>query len=167
MERSQAFASANGATISYKTVGSGPPIIVIPGVLSIAADFDAFANALAETFTVHTIERRGRGKSSPQDAGYSIAVDCEDVFALQKETHARCLFGHSYGGLIALETARNNALVKKVAVYEPGVSVDGSIETAWFSSYKRLLARDKRLMRSLSSPLPPVRLAQKLRLAGY
>jgi len=108
MERSQAFTSANGATIHYQTVGSGPPSVVIPGGLSIAADFDAFANVLAESFTVHTIERRGRGRSSPQDAGYSIAVECEDLCTLQKATQATCLFGHSYGGLIALEAARNN-----------------------------------------------------------
>ncbi|MGD0482565.1 MAG: alpha/beta hydrolase [Terracidiphilus sp.] len=145
MGRGQVFLSTSGATISYKTVGYGPPIIVIPGALSVAADFDALANALAEAFTVYTIERRGRGQSSPQDAGYSIAVDCEDALALQKRTQARCLFGHSYGGLIALETARSNVFVKKVAVYEPGVSVNGSIPTTWFSEYKHLLAQDKRL----------------------
>lgn len=145
MERSRAFTSTNGATIGYRTVGSGPAVIVIPGVLSGAADFDAFANVLAESFTVHTLERRGRGCSSPQDAGYSIAVEREDVIALQKKTHAIFLFGHSYGGLIALETARNNALVKKVAVYEPGVSVNGSIPTTWASKYERLLAQNKRL----------------------
>jgi hypothetical protein len=31
-----------------------------------AADYAAFARALAERFTVHTIERRGRGESGPQ-----------------------------------------------------------------------------------------------------
>ncbi|MGO9597757.1 MAG: alpha/beta fold hydrolase [Isosphaeraceae bacterium] len=144
MERSQAFASANGAKIGYQTVGSGPPVIVIPGGLSIAADFDTFANVLAESFTVHTIERRGRGRSSPQDAGYCVAIERENVCALQKKTLATCLCGHSYGGLIALETARNNMFVKKVAVYEPGVSVNGSIPTTWTSKCERLLAQDKR-----------------------
>ena len=74
-----------------------------------------------------------------------MAIECEDVCALQRETQASCLFGHSYGGLIALETARNNALVRKVAVYEPGVSVDGSIPVGWVGNYDRLLAHDKRL----------------------
>lgn len=145
MQRSQAVASANGATIHYQTVGSGPPLIVVPGGMSIAADFDAFANVLAESFTVHVIERRGRGRSSPQDSGYSIAVECEDLCTLQKATQATCLFGHSYGGLIALEAARNNALAKRVAVYEPGVSVNGSIPTTWASQYERFLAQDRRL----------------------
>jgi pimeloyl-ACP methyl ester carboxylesterase len=145
MERSQAFTSGNGATISYRTVGSGPAVIVIPGVLSIAADFDTFADVLAESFTVHTIERRGRGYSSPQDSGYCMAIERADVIALQEKTRAAFLFGHSYGGLIALETARNNALVKKVAVYEPGISVNGSIPTTWASKYERLLVQNKQL----------------------
>src|ERR1035441_686610 len=145
MERSRAFASVNGATIGYRTVGSGPAVVVIPGVLSVAADYDTFAEVAAENFTVHTLERRGRGCSSPQESGYCMAIEREDVIALQKETHATFLFGHSYGGLIALEAARNNALVKKVAVYEPGVSVNSSIPVAWISDYDRLLAQGKRL----------------------
>src|SRR5208282_5266511 len=39
----QTLASTNGATIGYQTVGSGPSVIVIPGALSIAADFETFA----------------------------------------------------------------------------------------------------------------------------
>jgi pimeloyl-ACP methyl ester carboxylesterase len=145
MERTQTLATADGATVDYRTVGSGLSVIVIPGMLSIAADFDTFSNALAENFTVHTIERRGRGRSSPQDAGYCMEIEREDARALQKHTQAAYLFGHSYGGLIALETARNNALVKKIAVYEPGLSVNASIPITWAPRYERLLAQNKRL----------------------
>jgi predicted alpha/beta superfamily hydrolase len=42
------------------------------------------------------------------------------------------IVGHSYGGLIALEVARNNEAFNKIAVYEPGVSIDGSMP--WSSS---------------------------------
>jgi hypothetical protein len=92
--------SKDGTTISYLSIGGGPSVLVLPGVLSMAADYAAFARALAEHFTVHTIERRGRGES-----------------------------GHSYGGLVALEVARNNTAFTKIAVYEPGVSIDGSMPT--------------------------------------
>jgi predicted alpha/beta superfamily hydrolase len=47
------------------------------------------------------------------------------VLALQAATGASFLVGHSYGGLIALEVARNNKDFNKIAVYEPGVSIDG------------------------------------------
>jgi len=141
----QTLASTIGATIGYQTVGSGPSVIVIPGALSIAADFETFANALAANFTVHTMERRGRGRSSPQDAGYCMAVERNDVGALQAHTQAAYLFGHSYGGRIALESARNSVLIKKVAVYEPGISVKGSIATTWATRYGHLVAQNKRL----------------------
>src|SRR5690242_19697557 len=115
--------SKDGAKISYITIGSGPSIIVIPGALSIAEGYVAFANALAEHFTVHIKQRRGRGLSSPQGDDYSILKECEDVLSIQQQTGSSLLVGHSYGGLVALEFARNNPTLTKLAVYEPGVSI--------------------------------------------
>jgi pimeloyl-ACP methyl ester carboxylesterase len=135
--------SRDGTRIGYFSVGTGPAVLVIPGVLSMAADYAAFARALSEHFTVHTIERRGRGESGPQGDDYSIVKECEDVFALQAETGAALLVGHSYGGLVALEVARNNKAFGKIAVYEPGVSIDGSMPTAWMPGYERKLAEKR------------------------
>ena len=143
--KDETLISTDGATIGYRTVGHGPSIIVVPGVLSIAADFDDFASALAETFTVHTIERRGRGRSAPQGTRYSIATECDDLRALREKTGSSYLFGHSYGGLIVLEAARNNPKLKRIAVYEPGVSVDRSMPVDWSSQYEGLLAQGSRL----------------------
>ena len=64
--------SRDGTRIGYLSVGGGPSVLVVPGVLSMAADYAAFARALSEHFTVHTIERRGRGESGPQGDDYSI-----------------------------------------------------------------------------------------------
>src|ERR1044071_8055148 len=58
--------SADGTPISYRTTGTGPGLIIVPGALALATDFDRLAAALAARFTVHTIERRGRGASGPQ-----------------------------------------------------------------------------------------------------
>jgi len=135
-----AVLSQDGAKISYLTMGSGPSVLVIPGALSIAADYAAFASALAEHFTVHIIERRGRGGSSPQGDDYSMLKESEDVLALQAETGASLLVGHSFGGLVALEVARNNRALTKIAVYEPGVSIAGSIPMGWMPGYEKKLA---------------------------
>jgi pimeloyl-ACP methyl ester carboxylesterase len=135
--------SRDGTRIGYLSVGAGPAVLVIPGVLSMAADYAAFARALSEHFTVHIIERRGRGESGPQGDDYSIVKECEDVIALQAETGAALLVGHSYGGLIALEVGRNNQAVRKIAVYEPGVSIDGSMPTAWMPGYQKKLSEKK------------------------
>jgi pimeloyl-ACP methyl ester carboxylesterase len=132
--------SRDGTTISYLSVGSGPSVIVIPGALSMAADYAAFARALAEQFTAYTIERRGRGESGPQGDDYSVVKEREDVLALQQQTGAAFLVGHSFGGLVALEVARNNQALTKLAVYEPGVSIDGSIPMGWMPGYEKKLA---------------------------
>jgi pimeloyl-ACP methyl ester carboxylesterase len=137
--------SEDGTTIGYHTTGIGPGIIVIPGAMSTADDYDAFATELATNFTVHTIERRGRGVSGPQGPHYRISKECEDVAAVTAQTGARYLVGHSYGGLIALEAARGNTALTKLAVYEPGVSVDGLIPMSWIPSYQQSLAEHKYL----------------------
>jgi pimeloyl-ACP methyl ester carboxylesterase len=137
--------SVDGTTISYLTVGSGPSVLVIPGVLSTATDYASFARALAQHFAVSTIERRGRGASGPQGDDYSILKECEDVLALRQEIGASLLVGHSYGGLIALEVTRNNRAFSKIAVYEPGVSIDGSMPIDWIPRYESQLAEEKHL----------------------
>src|SRR2546423_6863064 len=142
-DSTHAVLSQDGAKISYPTMGSGPSVLVIPGALSLAADYVAFARALAEHFTVHIIERRGRGESSPQGDDYSMVKECEDVLALQQKTGASFLVGHSFGGLVALEVARNNTALTKIAVYEPGVSIDGSIPMDWKPGYEKKLAEKK------------------------
>lgn len=142
---SRTVRSNDGTTISYRTVGQGPAVIVIPGAMSTADDYAAFADALGENFTVHTIERRGRGLSGPQGDHYGIGKECEDVAALRDQTGARYLVGHSYGGLVALEAARNNTALTKIAVYEPGVSVDGGISMRWVPGYQQRLAERRYL----------------------
>jgi pimeloyl-ACP methyl ester carboxylesterase len=137
--------SQDGTAVGFLSVGEGPAVLVIPGVLSMASDYAAFARALAERFTVHTIERRGRGRSGPQGDGYGIRKECEDVLALQRETGARFIVGHSYGGLVALEVARGNGVFAKIALYEPGVSIDGSMPVRWMPGYEKKLAEKKNL----------------------
>ena len=141
-ERSTSMlASRDGSPVGYTSVGYGPSVIVIPGALSTASTYDEFARQLAGNgFAVHVIERRGRGASGPQGDSYGMATERDDVLALQEITSACYLVGHSYGGLIALEAARGNGALAKVAVYEPGVSIGGSIPVDWIPAFERRLA---------------------------
>jgi pimeloyl-ACP methyl ester carboxylesterase len=145
VDTTQSVISQDGAKICYLSMGSGPAVLVIPGALSVAADYTAFGRALAEHFTVHIIERRGRGGSSPQGADYSIQKECEDARAVLTATGASLLVGHSFGGLVALEVARKNPTCAKVAVYEPGVSINGSIPMNWMPAYQERLAHQDNL----------------------
>jgi pimeloyl-ACP methyl ester carboxylesterase len=60
-------------------------------------------------------------------------------------TSSRAVFGHSFGGLIALETARRTNIFDAVVVYEPGVPIRGQIPTGWMNDYQRCLERGDRL----------------------
>jgi pimeloyl-ACP methyl ester carboxylesterase len=144
-ERTGSLESRDGTKVSFVTVGAGPAVIVVPGALSVAAEYAAFARALAEHFTVHTIERRGRGLSGPQGDDYSVDKEVSDVLALQSLTGATFLVGHSFGGLVALEAARRNQSLAKMALYEPAVSIDGSIPTAWMAACETKLGERKDL----------------------
>jgi pimeloyl-ACP methyl ester carboxylesterase len=137
--------SKDGTVINFHKSGSGPALILIHGVLSSSSDYLKVARHLGKHFTVYIIERRGRGCSGLQGIEYNIEKECEDIEALQEIAQATILLGHSYGGLIAMEYARKNTLLKKIVVYEPGVSVDGAISMEWVPKYKRLLAEKKYL----------------------
>jgi pimeloyl-ACP methyl ester carboxylesterase len=129
--------SADGTPVEYLSVGQGPDVIVVPGALALAGDLAAFATLLAERHTVHVVQRRGRGGSGPQGDRYGIARECEDIEAVRARTGARLIFGASFGGLVALRAACGSTAFDAVAVYEPGVSADGSIPVGWIDRARR------------------------------
>ena len=127
-------------SVDVTTTGRGPGLVVVPGGTRRARHYAALAAALADAYTVHVIERRGRGRSPEQGADYGLDVEMADVVEVLEETGARQIFGHSYGGLIALHVALW-AELDRVIAYEPAVSVDGSIPSGWLPRYEELLAR--------------------------
>jgi pimeloyl-ACP methyl ester carboxylesterase len=137
--------SGDGTAIAYYTLGSGPPVLVVPGALSMASDYLVLAQTLAEHLEVHVVERRGRGQSGPQGSEYGMTKECEDVVAVLAQTGATRVVGHSFGGLVALEAARTNPTIMRLAVYEPGVSIGGSIGMRWAADYERKLQEGKPL----------------------
>jgi pimeloyl-ACP methyl ester carboxylesterase len=136
--------SRDRTAISYETLGAGEGLLVLGGAWRTARDYLSFARALASSFAVHLVDRRGRGGSGPQGENYSIERELEDLFAIQAQTEATIVFGHSYGGLVALEAARRSMVFSDVVVYEPGVPVAGSIPLSWITCYRALLAAGDR-----------------------
>lgn len=107
--RTPTVTSADGTTIRYTTLGTGEAVIVVGGVLSTARDYMGLGRVLAESFTVHVMNRRGRGASGSQGPNYSTERECEDLLALQAQTGAERVFGHSYGGFVAIQAARSTS----------------------------------------------------------
>ena len=139
---SSTLESADGTKIAYQTLGTGAGLIVVGGVLSTARNYMDLGRELASSFTVHLMERRGRGASGPQGPGYGVEMECEDLLAMRAEIGAERVFGHSYGGFVALQTARRAAAFRQIAVYEPAVVLDGAPAPAWLDPYRELLAHD-------------------------
>ncbi|QHW32013.1 alpha/beta hydrolase [Paenibacillus rhizovicinus] len=138
--------SADGTAIGYRRLGNGPGLVLIHGAFVSGEDYEKLAAELADVFTVYNVDRRGRLNSGPQGDRYCMERECEDALAVLRATGSKWLFGHSYGGLIALELARTcpDALTK-AAVYEPGVSTNGEFPTDWLPAYKNAMARGKSL----------------------
>ena len=152
MYRKGSVVSADGTTIGYRQVGSGPGVILLHGSMLAAQDFMKLATALADEFTVTVPDRRGRGLSGPHGAGYGIDREVEDVQALLKQTGAARVFGLSSGALIGLRTARVTPAIEKLALYEPPLSVNGSVPVEWLPRYRRELA-DGRIAAALVTVL--------------
>ena len=118
--------AADGTTISFRTVGHGPGLILLPGALLTAQDFDGLARALGDRgFTVHTLDRRGRGESGPQGPQYSAELECHDIATVQAKTGATFIVGHSFGGFLTLEAMSAGQQYRRAALYEPGVLLGG------------------------------------------
>ncbi len=136
--------SRDGTAISYQTLGAGEGLVVLGGAWRTARDYLSFARAPTSSFMVHLVDRRGRGGSGPQGENYSIVRELEDLSAVREQTEATIVFGHSYGGLVALEAARRSTVFSDVVVYEPAVALAGSIPLSWIARYRELLAAGDR-----------------------
>jgi pimeloyl-ACP methyl ester carboxylesterase len=132
--------SRDGTVIGYRQAGQGPGVILLHGGMQAAQNLTRLAGALADAFTVYVPDRRGRGLSGPPGDHYSIDAECADVDALARATGAARLFGLSSGAIIALQAALVLPAIRRVAVYEPPLSVNHSTPTGWAARYDREVA---------------------------
>src|SRR5690349_9740352 len=133
--------SADGTTIGYRQIGNGPGLIVVHGGARASHHYLRLAELLSNSYTVYLPDRRGRGLSGPKGEDYSITREVEDLRVLVQKTNAHMLFGHSAGGFIALE-ATMALPIHKLALYEPAISIDGSVDFRWIDPVEKAFARN-------------------------
>ena len=122
--------SPDGTRIAVFTSGDGPPIVLVHGAAADHTTFRVIGPRLAERYTVHAIDRRGRGGSG-DTLPYAIEREYADIAAVVGAIgdHAPAgvpVIGHSYGGRCALGAALLTHAVAAVVCYEgaptpPGV----------------------------------------------
>jgi pimeloyl-ACP methyl ester carboxylesterase len=139
------------SSVKFDSVGHGPGLVVLPGGTRRAHHYDKMAAALADQFTVHLVDRRGRGASPPMDGDYCLDTEVNDALEVIEETKSEQVFGHSYGGLIALHVALRRDL-ERLILFEPAVSLDGAFDLSWLKPIRN--ARDYALFLTTMEFMP-------------
>jgi pimeloyl-ACP methyl ester carboxylesterase len=132
--------SRDGTRIAFRSVGDGPAIVVLHGAMETAQSHLDLAAELAARARIVLPDRRGRGASGPAHPDDGIARQVEDLEAVIAGTGARALIGVSAGALVALEAARTLPDVDRMALFEPPLSIDGSIATEWLDRFDAEIA---------------------------
>jgi pimeloyl-ACP methyl ester carboxylesterase len=118
----QTVSSDDGTRIAFERHGDGPPLLLLHGGLT-RRYWDPLVPQFADDYTVIAPDRRGRGDSGDR-VEYSIDHEVADARAVVDAVDGDpVLFGHSFGGLQAIETARV-ASVAGVVAYEPAYLAD-------------------------------------------
>lgn len=133
--------TADGTTIGYRQLGAGPGLLILHGGGRASQHYLGLATLLADTYTVSIPDRRGRGLSGPIGPGYDLRRACEDVQVLMEATGAELIFGHSGGAMIALEAALRLPIAA-LMLYEPPVSIGGSLPLGWFPPFEQAIAQN-------------------------
>lgn len=118
--RSTHFHRAGAELTAAVVDGDGPPLVIVPGVMSDAAGWRPVVERLGVTNPVVTINRRGRVPSGPLGDDYSVRTEIDDLHHILDTLGGGVeLFGWSYGGLIALEAACERTDLRSLIAYEP------------------------------------------------
>lgn len=137
--RTQVTSPVDGGSLEMVSVGAGPGVVVVEGGGTDAAVYRRLAERLAPHFTVHVYNRRGRGNSSPRPEDYGLSTEVRDLGAILDATGASRVIGHSVGGFLALAAARELP-IRRLALADPTVNVDGMFPSDYLPEFERLVA---------------------------
>ena len=110
--------SADGTTLAFDQLGSGPPLVLVSGAMCGRRADEAIAAALAERFTVLNYDRRGRGDSG-EIGPYAVEREIEDLAAvLDAAGGSAVVVGLSSGGALVLLAAAAGLPVSAAVIWE-------------------------------------------------
>ena len=118
--RSLRFERAGTTLTALMRDGAGSPLVLVPGVMADAESWRPVVDGIHLPNPVIVVNRRGRAPSGPLGRSYSVRTEIDDLNLvldeLREDVH---LFGWSYGGLIAVETATERYDLRSLTLYEP------------------------------------------------
>lgn len=137
--------SADGTEIAWQVSGTGPALVLVVGAFCDSSTTRGLTELLASEFTVYEYDRRGRGESG-NVSPYSPEKEAQDlaaVLAVTEEAGGPFVYGHSSGGIIALDAAAMGAPTRGVLAFEPPfTSADGEPHDELLAAVEDDLAAD-------------------------
>lgn len=125
-------------SIHYVEVGSGQPVILIPGLFGLNNVWNRMIPHLKGHYRLLAIDNFGTGKSGrpDDDFSYTVTEQADMIVAMMDDLNIeRCdIVGISYGGMIALNIAARYP-EKVVSI----VSIEGAVIMPKNTPYKRLI----------------------------
>jgi pimeloyl-ACP methyl ester carboxylesterase len=95
----------HGHRVIYRIAGSGPPVVLIHGMVNSSRHWEDVALQLADRYTVIAPDLIGHGDSATPRGDYSLgahAASIRDLLAVIGVDHAT-IVGHSLGGGVAMQ----------------------------------------------------------------
>src|SRR5918998_6937464 len=95
----------HGHRVIYRVAGTGPPVVLIHGMVNSSRHWKGVAEVLAEDYTVIAPDLLGHGDSAKPDGDYSLgahAAGIRDLLAALGVDRASVV-GHSLGGGVAMQ----------------------------------------------------------------
>ncbi|WP_119273508.1 alpha/beta fold hydrolase [Taklimakanibacter deserti] len=113
----------DGCRIHYEAEGSGPPVMLMPGLGGDGRFWNGVVALLTDRYRVITLDHRGAGRSDRPEGEYRISVISEDIVGIldQEKIERAHLVGHSTGG----------AIVQSLALDAPDRSLSCTISGSW------------------------------------
>ncbi|HEY3340225.1 MAG TPA: alpha/beta fold hydrolase [Propionicimonas sp.] len=128
-----------GGSITCHTVGAGVGVVIVHGAMQDGASQADLAELLAPGYSVHLVDRRGRGSSTaPLVADPGVELD--DLQAVVEATGSRRIIGVSSGAILAARLALRIPALERLILFEPPLSIDDSMGLARTAAFDAAIA---------------------------
>ncbi len=128
-------------SLAYDEYGSGPPLLILHGLMGQARNWATVAKMFAADYRVLAVDLRNHGRS-PWASGMTYEEMAEDVAALAEKAGPPVkIIGHSMGGKVTMVTAlKYSELVKKAVVVD--ISAIKHTFSPFFGYFEAMLGLD-------------------------
>ncbi len=144
----------HGHRVIYRTAGSGPPVVLVHGMVNSSAHWEAVALRLAPDYTVIAPDLIGHGDSATPRGDYSLgahAAVIRDLLAVIGVERSS-LVGHSLGGGVAMQffyqfpqrverlaLVSSGGLGREVSPMLRGAALPGASAALWLAAHPRVV----------------------------